>query len=106
MNSATTGVLLTTLESRPATPMSFAASAMDAVKGADALVIITEWKAFRSPEFDEIRAMLKHPVVFDGRNLYDPAVVRSHGLEYYAVGRPQVPPVAAQAGLAKRTARA
>ena len=69
--------------------VSFAGSAMEAVKGADALVIMTEWKAFRSPEFDELRAGLKQPVIFDGRNLYDPAVVESHGLEYYAIGRPQ-----------------
>ena len=69
--------------------VSFARSAMEAVKGADALVIMTEWKAFRSPEFEELRAALKHPVIFDGRNLYDPAVVEAHGLEYYAIGRPQ-----------------
>jgi UDPglucose 6-dehydrogenase len=69
--------------------VSFAGSAMDAVRGADALVIMTEWKAFRSPEFDDLRAELKHPVIFDGRNLYEPAVVESHGLEYYAIGRPQ-----------------
>jgi UDPglucose 6-dehydrogenase len=67
--------------------VSFAASAMDAVKGADALVIMTEWKAFRSPDFDELKRMLKEPVIFDGRNLYEPAVVRSHGLEYYPIGR-------------------
>ncbi len=65
----------------------FAASAMDAVKGADALVIMTEWKAFRSPDFDELKSALKSPVIFDGRNLYEPAVVRSHGLEYHAIGR-------------------
>jgi UDPglucose 6-dehydrogenase len=69
--------------------VSFADSAMDAVKGADALVIMTEWKAFRSPEFDELRGLLRHPVIFDGRNLYEPAVVEAHGLEYYAIGRPQ-----------------
>ena len=51
--------------------VSFADSAMDAVRGADALVIMTEWKAFRSPEFDDLRAALRHPVIFDGRNLYD-----------------------------------
>jgi UDPglucose 6-dehydrogenase len=68
--------------------VTFAEGAMDAVKGADALVIMTEWKAFRSPEFDELKAALKHPVIFDGRNLYEPAVVRSHGLEYHAIGRP------------------
>ncbi|MEO7744484.1 MAG: UDP-glucose/GDP-mannose dehydrogenase family protein [Usitatibacter sp.] len=68
--------------------VSFAGSAMQAAKGADALVIMTEWKAFRSPEFDELRAALKNPVIFDGRNLYEPSVVRSHGLEYLAIGRP------------------
>jgi len=67
--------------------VSFAASAMDAVQGADALVIMTEWKAFRSPDFDELKRALKEPVIFDGRNLYEPAVVRSHGLEYHAIGR-------------------
>ena len=65
----------------------FAASAMEAVQGADALVIMTEWKAFRSPDFAELKRSLKTPVIFDGRNLYEPAVVRSHGLEYYPIGR-------------------
>ncbi|HYC35197.1 MAG TPA: UDP-glucose/GDP-mannose dehydrogenase family protein [Usitatibacter sp.] len=67
--------------------VSFAASAIDAAKGADALVIMTEWKAFRSPDFDALRRALKCPVVFDGRNLYEPSVVRSHGLEYFPIGR-------------------
>jgi UDPglucose 6-dehydrogenase len=67
--------------------VSFAATAMEAVQGADALVIMTEWKAFRSPDFDELKRELKHPVVFDGRNLYEPAVMRGHGLEYQAIGR-------------------
>ncbi len=67
--------------------VSFVDNAMDAVKGADALVIITEWKAFRSPDFDAVRAALKSPVIFDGRNLYEPAVVRSHGIEYHPIGR-------------------
>ncbi|HSS27982.1 MAG TPA: UDP-glucose/GDP-mannose dehydrogenase family protein, partial [Usitatibacter sp.] len=67
--------------------VTFAQDAMSAVKGADALVIMTEWKAFRSPDFDELRKTLKTPVIFDGRNLYEPAVVRSHGLEYHAIGR-------------------
>ena len=67
--------------------VSFAASAMEAAEGADALVIVTEWKAFRSPDFDDLKRALKHPVVFDGRNLYDPAVMRAHGLEYHAIGR-------------------
>ena len=67
--------------------VSFAKDAMDAVKGADALLIMTEWKAFRSPDFDALKSALKAPVIFDGRNLYEPATVESHGLEYYAVGR-------------------
>jgi UDPglucose 6-dehydrogenase len=67
--------------------VGFADSAMEAVQGADALVIMTEWKAFRSPEFDELKRSLKSPVIFDGRNLYEPDVVRAHGLEYHAIGR-------------------
>ena len=67
--------------------MSFAAGAMEAAEGADALVIMTEWKAFRSPDFDELKRLLKHPVIFDGRNLYEPAVMQAHGLEYHAIGR-------------------
>ena len=67
--------------------VSFAKDAMEAVQGADALLIMTEWKAFRSPDFDELKRALKAPVIFDGRNLYEPATVEAHGLEYYAVGR-------------------
>jgi UDPglucose 6-dehydrogenase len=61
--------------------------ANDALKGADALAIVTEWQEFRSPDFDNIKAELKHPVVFDGRNLYDPAFVKRFGLTYYGIGR-------------------
>jgi UDPglucose 6-dehydrogenase len=67
--------------------LAFAKDAMEAVRGADALVIMTEWKAFRSPDFDEVKAALKSPVIFDGRNLYEPATVEAHGLEYHAIGR-------------------
>jgi UDPglucose 6-dehydrogenase len=59
----------------------------DALDGADALVIVTEWKAFRSPDFDLIKTRLKRPLIVDGRNLYDPAFVRSQGIEYLAIGR-------------------
>jgi UDPglucose 6-dehydrogenase len=62
-------------------------SAYQALDGADALAIITEWKAFRSPDFARIRAALKEPVIFDGRNLYEPAVVEEAGLAYYGMGR-------------------
>lgn len=54
---------------------------------ADALVIVTEWKEFRSPDFDAIKAALKTPVIFDGRNLYDPKFVRAMGLTYLPIGR-------------------
>jgi UDPglucose 6-dehydrogenase len=67
--------------------VSFAADAVEAARGADALVIVTEWKIFRSPDFDELKRALKSPVIFDGRNLYEPSVVASHGLDYYAIGR-------------------
>jgi UDPglucose 6-dehydrogenase len=62
-------------------------SAYQALDGADALAIMTEWKAFRSPDFVRIRAALKEPVIFDGRNLYEPAVVEEAGLAYYGIGR-------------------
>ncbi|HEX7731131.1 MAG TPA: UDP-glucose/GDP-mannose dehydrogenase family protein [Rhodanobacter sp.] len=61
--------------------------AYEALQGADALAIVTEWKAFRSPDFARIRAALKTPAIFDGRNLYDPAAVEEAGLAYYGIGR-------------------
>ena len=67
--------------------LHYADSPMAALENADVLVIVTEWKEFRSPDFDQIRARLKLPVIFDGRNLYDPAEVRRHALEYHAIGR-------------------
>ncbi|MBL8429941.1 MAG: UDP-glucose/GDP-mannose dehydrogenase family protein [Dechloromonas sp.] len=67
--------------------LQYAESPMGALTNADALVIVTEWKEFRSPDFDVIKATLKNPVIFDGRNLYDPKFVRGSGLEYFAIGR-------------------
>lgn len=67
--------------------VSFSSSPMGALEGADALAIITEWKEFRSPDFAAIRERLKTPVIFDGRNLYDPAVPRAAGLQYFGIGR-------------------
>ena len=70
----------------------FVDSAKAALAGADALVIVTEWKEFRTPDLDHMRAALKHPLVFDGRNLYDPETIAGFGLEYHSVGRaPSVP---------------
>jgi UDPglucose 6-dehydrogenase len=62
-------------------------SPMDALKGADALLIVTEWKVFRSPNFDTIKDLLKQPVLFDGRNLYEPRTMRELGFEYHPIGR-------------------
>ncbi len=66
----------------------FATSPAGALDGADALIIVTEWKEFRSPDFEDMKKRLKFPVVFDGRNLYDPAMMGNAGIEYYSVGRP------------------
>ena len=60
--------------------------------GADALVIFTDWQEFRSPDFEMIAERLRWPVIFDGRNLYDPVYVASQGIEYYSIGRPGVGP--------------
>jgi UDPglucose 6-dehydrogenase len=67
--------------------MRFADSPMAALEGADALAIVTEWKEFRSPDFQRVKQVLRTPAIFDGRNLYDPAEVRQNGLEYYPIGR-------------------
>jgi UDPglucose 6-dehydrogenase len=67
--------------------LAYAELPMAALDGADALVIVTEWKEFRSPDFGEMKRRLKAPTVFDGRNLYDPATMRAAGIEYFAIGR-------------------
>lgn len=59
----------------------------DALDGADVLAVVTEWKLFRSPDFERIRAVLREPAIFDGRNLYDPHAVERAGLAYYGIGR-------------------
>ena len=61
--------------------------AEDTLDDADVLAVVTEWIEFRSPDFDEIRRRLRHPAVFDGRNIYDPAVVTGAGLAHYSIGR-------------------
>ena len=60
----------------------------DFVEGADALVLATEWQAFRNPNFEQMKRLMRTPVVFDGRNIYDPARMRQLGFTYYAVGKP------------------
>jgi UDPglucose 6-dehydrogenase len=65
----------------------FAESPTDALQSADALAIVTEWKAFRSPDFEQVKRQLKEPVIFDGRNLFEPAAMAEAGFEYHGIGR-------------------
>ncbi|MEP6740753.1 MAG: UDP-glucose/GDP-mannose dehydrogenase family protein [Caldimonas sp.] len=67
--------------------LEFAGSAMDALRGADALAIVTEWKEFRSPDLERMKAVMRGPVIFDGRNILDPHGVRAAGFEYAGIGR-------------------
>jgi UDPglucose 6-dehydrogenase len=71
--------------------LHFADHQSAALEGADALLIVTEWKEFRTPDFDHIKATLKQPLILDGRNLYDPALMREFGIDYVGVGRGAVP---------------
>jgi len=68
--------------------VEFATDAYQAAKGADALLILTEWEEFASLDLDRLRTLLKYPIILDGRNLYDPAVMVENGFSYYSVGRP------------------
>ncbi|HSV58380.1 MAG TPA: UDP-glucose/GDP-mannose dehydrogenase family protein [Variovorax sp.] len=67
--------------------ISYAAKPLQAVEEADALVIVTEWKAYKSPQVDRLKALMKSPVIFDGRNLYEPWAMRDAGMTYIGVGR-------------------
>jgi UDPglucose 6-dehydrogenase len=67
--------------------VTFAADPLAACEGADALVVVTEWKEFRSPDFDVLHRRMKQPLIFDGRNLYEPDVVRAAGFEHVSIGR-------------------
>jgi len=67
--------------------LKYAAQPMDALEGADALAICTEWSEFRHPEFPEVKRRMAAPVVFDGRNLYDPKQMREEGFTYFSIGR-------------------
>ncbi|MGB9616623.1 MAG: UDP-glucose dehydrogenase family protein [Desulfomonilaceae bacterium] len=70
--------------------VEYAASNYDCVEGQDALIIVTEWNEFRYPDFERLKSALKEPVIFDGRNLYDPKKMHSLGFTYYSVGRATV----------------
>ncbi len=67
--------------------VAFADDEYSTLSGADALVLVTEWPQFRKPDFDQIKALLKEPVIFDGRNQYNPQILQKQGFEYYAIGR-------------------
>jgi UDPglucose 6-dehydrogenase len=67
--------------------LQYAANPLEALKNADALIIVTEWKAFKSPDFAVIKEALKQPVIFDGRNLFEPKDLNTLGIEYYGIGR-------------------
>ena len=74
--------------------LTLCASPAEALQGADVLAIVTEWKIFRVPDFEQMAQLLKDRMVFDGRNLYDPATVARHGLGYVSIGRPALKPAA------------
>ena len=76
----------------PEQGVSYHDSAYSAAKGADALLILTDWQEFASLDLDRLRSLLAYPIIVDGRNLYDPKVMATHGFLYYSVGRPDVQP--------------
>lgn len=67
--------------------LKYAETPLDALQSADALIIVTEWKAFKSPDFGAVKSRLKNPVIFDGRNLFEPESMVEHGIEYHGIGR-------------------
>ena len=73
--------------------LDYAELPMQALENADALAVVTEWGDFRTPDFDEMRRLMKTPIVFDGRNIYDPVVMKSAGFTYYCIGKEPVTPV-------------
>ena len=70
-----------------ATGVTSAPRSYDAVEGADALVVATEWNEFREPDFERIKALMRQPAIFDGRNVYNPAILREMGFHYEGIGR-------------------
>ena len=75
--------------------LRFVADPASALHGSRALLILTEWREFKSPDFEQIRDLLAEPLIFDGRNLYDPALLRTLGIEYHGIGRGVTGPAAA-----------
>ncbi|MFQ3579255.1 MAG: UDP-glucose/GDP-mannose dehydrogenase family protein [Bacteroidales bacterium] len=75
---------------RISSPIEYASNQYDALTGCDALIIITEWQSFRLPDFELIQSKLKEPVIFDGRNIYEPQEIANLGFSYYSIGRDTV----------------
>jgi UDPglucose 6-dehydrogenase len=67
--------------------ITYASKSYEALKGADALAIVTEWHEFREPDFSRMRKLMREPIVFDGRNIYQPQQMKAHGFTYYSIGR-------------------
>ena len=67
--------------------VDFCGRAYEAASGADALIVITEWNEFREPDFARIRSLMRRPAIFDGRNIYDPRLLRQLGFHYEGIGR-------------------
>ena len=67
--------------------LSYSPSKYEVLKNADALILLTEWKEFRSPDFEEIQKQLKTPIIFDGRNQYNAFSLEERGFEYYQIGK-------------------
>ena len=67
--------------------VTFCSGKYEALEGADALALVTEWDTFKAPDFNEIKSLLKTPVIFDGRNIYDPDMLKSLGFQYFGIGR-------------------
>jgi len=68
--------------------ITYAETSYDALKGVDALALITEWSEFREPDFGRMKKLMKAPIVFDGRNIFKPETLRAQGFTYYSMGRP------------------
>ncbi len=81
--------------------LQFADKAMETVQGADALIIVTEWKAYRSPNWAALKAAMNAPVIFDGRNLYEPHILQEADIEYFGIGRNTAAPLMDESNLSK-----
>ncbi len=81
--------------------LEYAEDLYTAVNGADALIIATEWHEFRRPDFEKIKSLMKQPVIFDGRNVYDPNRMAEIGFEYYSMGRPHIPAISVDVNISE-----